>query len=95
MPFGRYRTVNILSRLLFALVKSRLKARLSVSLCVRRKRWPIVALLFVDLSDRVRTHQGVSFARPLARRRFNTRRPAFVAIRALNPCVRARLILLG
>ena len=41
------------------------------------------------------TRYGVSFARPLARRRFNTRRPAFVAIRALNPCVRARLILLG
>lgn len=40
-------------------------------------------------------HQGVSFALPLARRRFSTSRPALVAIRALNPCVRARFTLLG
>ena len=38
---------------------------------------------------------GVNRARPFARRRFKTRRPAFVAMRARNPCVRARLILLG
>lgn len=38
---------------------------------------------------------GVSFARPLARRRFITRRPALVAMRARNPCVRARFNLLG
>jgi hypothetical protein len=38
---------------------------------------------------------GVSLARPFARRRLITRRPAFVAIRARNPCVRARFILLG
>ena len=38
---------------------------------------------------------GASCARPFARRRFRTRRPAFVAIRARNPWVRARLSLLG
>jgi hypothetical protein len=38
---------------------------------------------------------GVSLARPLARRRLRTRRPALVAMRARNPCVRARFILLG
>ena len=38
---------------------------------------------------------GVSCARPLARRRFNTRRPALVAILARNPCVRARFKMLG
>ena len=38
---------------------------------------------------------GVSLARPLARRRFSTRRPALVAMRARKPWVRARLILLG
>jgi hypothetical protein len=45
--------------------------------------------------DRKRQCCGESNARPLARRRFNTRRPAFVAIRDLNPCVRARFRLLG
>lgn len=38
---------------------------------------------------------GDSRTRPLARRRFNTWRPAFVAIRARKPCVRARFRLLG
>jgi len=38
---------------------------------------------------------GASRARPFARRRFNTRRPALVAMRARKPWVRARLILLG
>jgi hypothetical protein len=38
---------------------------------------------------------GVNRARPLARRRLRTRRPALVAMRARNPWVRARLILLG
>ena len=32
----------------------------------------------------------VSFFRPLARRRFNTRRPFFVLMRTRNPCVLAR-----
>ena len=41
------------------------------------------------------TDYGVRRARPLARRRFRTRRPALVAMRARKPCVRARLILLG
>src|SRR5690606_21672078 len=39
--------------------------------------------------------QGVSCARPFARRRFRTSRPALVAMRARKPCVRARLSLLG
>jgi hypothetical protein len=38
---------------------------------------------------------GVNRTRPLARRRFKISRPAFVAMRARKPCVRARLILLG
>jgi hypothetical protein len=32
----------------------------------------------------------VSFFRPFARRRFNTRRPFFVLMRTRNPCVFAR-----
>jgi len=38
---------------------------------------------------------GVNRTRPLARRRFKTSRPAFVAMRARKPWLRARLILLG
>ena len=49
----------------------------------------------VAVRGRSRGRYGMSCARPLARRRFNTRRPAFVAIRARKPWVRARLILLG
>ena len=40
-------------------------------------------------------YQGVRRARPLARRCLMTRRPAFVAMRARKPWVRARLRLLG
>ena len=50
---------------------------------------------FARRRDGRRVCYGVSRARPLARRRFRTRRPALVAIRARKPCVRARLILLG
>lgn len=39
--------------------------------------------------------QGISFLRPFARRRARTFWPFAVAIRARNPCVRARLTLLG
>lgn len=39
--------------------------------------------------------QGVSRARPLARRALSTCRPLLVAIRARKPCVRLRLITLG
>jgi len=42
-----------------------------------------------------RAGYGVNRTRPLARRRFKMSRPAFVAMRARKPCVRARLILLG
>ena len=37
----------------------------------------------------------VSFLRPLARRRFSTRRPFFVLMRTRNPCVFARWRVLG
>ena len=40
-------------------------------------------------------YQGVSLARPRARRRLITARPALVAIRARKPWVRARFRLLG
>ena len=39
--------------------------------------------------------QGISFLRPLARRRAKTLRPFAVAMRARNPWVRARRTLLG
>ncbi len=42
-----------------------------------------------------RIFYGASCARRFARRRFRIRRPALVAMRALKPCVRARLIRLG
>lgn len=45
--------------------------------------------------NRRRKRYGVSRVRPLARRRLRMARPAFVAMRARKPCVRARLILLG
>ena len=38
---------------------------------------------------------GISFLRPLARRRASTLRPFWVAMRARNPCVRLRRSLLG
>jgi hypothetical protein len=40
-------------------------------------------------------NQGISFLRPLARRRASTLRPLAVAMRARNPCVRALRTLLG
>jgi hypothetical protein len=44
---------------------------------------------------RERGAYGMSFLRPLARRRARTLRPFFVAMRARNPCVRLRRTLLG
>ena len=44
---------------------------------------------------RQRVSVTASRLRPLARRRFSTWRPFFVAMRARKPCVRLRLILLG
>jgi hypothetical protein len=46
-------------------------------------------------NTRQRFSVTASRLRPLARRRFRTWRPFFVAMRARNPCVRLRLILLG
>jgi len=56
-----------------------------------RQRKPVTALALRGLL----AGYGVSFARPFARRRLRTRRPALVAIRARKPCVRARFNLLG
>ena len=52
-------------------------------------------LLVVAPGSRFKADYGVRRARPLARRRFRTSRPALVAIRARKPCVRARFSLLG
>lgn len=97
--FARQSTVNILSRLRSAFLNTRLKEAAPASRLLFEKRSSlfsvVVFLLFVILAIERCWHYGVSCARPFARRRFNTRRPAFVAIRALNPWVRARLILLG
>lgn len=57
--------------------------------------WFSVGLTVTVRSDLSEAAYGESCARPLARRRFKTRRPALVAIRARNPWVLARLILLG
>jgi hypothetical protein len=39
--------------------------------------------------------QALKRKRPFARRRFSTKRPFLVAMRARKPCLRLRLILLG
>jgi hypothetical protein len=52
-------------------------------------------LIVARSGDRGSYFYGESCARPFARRRFRITRPAFVAIRARKPCVRARLIRLG
>ena len=93
----RQSTVNNLSRLRVAFLNTRPKA---AALSKRFGFWNRHALLLVRLGfcfvvvTAVFCY-GVSCARPFARRRFNTRRPALVAIRARKPWVRARLILLG
>jgi hypothetical protein len=56
---------------------------------------PVVGIFSVGYVTVAYQCFGESSARPFARRRFNTWRPAFVAIRALKPCVRARFRLLG
>lgn len=43
----------------------------------------------------IKSGYGMSFLRPFARRRLRTLRPFAVAMRARNPCVRARRTLLG
>jgi len=99
VPFGLYRTVNILSRLRSAFLKTRLNDSLSASRLERLKRLSVSVPGFLCLCVASgignNADYGASLARPLARRRFNTRRPALVAMRALNPCVRARFSLLG
>lgn len=58
----------------------------------RVRRWPRGNLLWglAPVVVECPGLQGVKRARPLARRRLITARPALVAIRALNPCVRLR-----
>ena len=95
-------TVNHLSRLRVAFLKTRRNARAfnsRLALVNRYSELPanvdrLSAVVTIAL-EALPTGYGVSLARPLARRRLRIRRPAFVAIRARNPCVRARLILLG
>ena len=55
----------------------------------------VVGIFSVGYATAVYQCFGESSALPFARRRFNTWRPALVAIRALKPCVRARFRLLG
>ena len=93
---SRHNTVKRLSRLRVALSNTRPKAAAS------RSRLSFVNRLLELLVNpgllaarATLAGYGVSRARPLARRRFRIRRPALVAMRARNPWVRARLILLG
>ena len=97
--FSRHRTVNHLSLLRAAFLNTRLNAAASSNRLSLRNRYselPMAAgSLFAVVLTACETLYGVSLARPFARRRLRTRRPAFVAMRARKPCERARLILLG
>ena len=90
----RHSTVNTLSLLRLAFLKTRPYAAASSSRFSLRKRYGELLTNKGCLSA-AEIAYGVSLARPFARRRFNTRRPAFVAMRARKPWVRARLIVLG
>ena len=69
--------------------------RLAVGLCSSRLVLSD-AFVFVEYCGLIQANRyGVSCARPLARRRLSTRRPAFVAMRARNPWVLARFKLPG
>jgi hypothetical protein len=50
---------------------------------------------FLEKENKFTLYQALKRFRPLARRRFIIRRPAFVDILFRNPCVRARFIRLG
>jgi hypothetical protein len=90
-------TVNNLSRLRVAFLNTRPNAAASRSRFVLRNRWlsRLGSSTFGFVVVTLRLGYGVSCARPLARRRLITSRPAFVAMRARKPWVLARLILLG
>lgn len=103
-PIGRlrHRTVNSLSWLRLGRSKTRPYSDAARSLCSVVKRscllisapvsgWKAMKAIAAWYPERY----GVSFARPFALRRFSTRRPAFVAMRARKPWVLARLMVLG
>ena len=100
-PLSRQSTVNQRSRLRFAFSNTRPNAAaLSNRLWRRNRNNALRDLLGSNpeggcAAGGVGAAYGVSFARPLARRRLRTSRPALVAIRARKPCVRARFRLLG
>ena len=56
---------------------------------------PIEALVAIPSTCPVKGHYTTSRALPLARRRFKTRRPPFVFMRARKPCFFLRLRLCG
>ena len=100
----RQSTVNNLSRLRVAPSNTRpyaaasssrlrLGNRLLLSLSLNPDVLPVVVITAGWVVRWVR--YGVNLARPFARRRLSTSRPAFVAIRARKPWVRARFIVLG
>jgi len=97
----RNKMVKYLSRLVCAPAKTRLYANSFGSLCFLGNvcRGGFLVLSVMSAVTGVRclryTDYGVSCARPLARRRLSTSRPALVAMRARKPCVRARLMRLG
>ncbi len=102
--FLRHSTVNHLSRLRVALSNTRpndaaSSNRLSLlNRCggLRSKSEILLAGKMAAMALNAKgADYGVSFARPFARRRLRTRRPALVAMRARKPCVRARFNLLG
>lgn len=104
ISFRRQSTVNHLSRLRVAFSNTRPNAEASSNRLALLNRCRVLrsnsgvlcavvttaSAVIVNCGD-----YGVSFARPFARRRLRTSRPALVAIRARKPCVRARFNLLG
>ncbi len=95
--FSLHSTVNHLSRLRVAFSNTRPNAaafrsrqRFPNRCAVLRSKLGILPVALTTAWD-----YGVNRTRPLARRCLRIRRPALVAIRARNPCVRARFNLLG
>ena len=91
---SRLRTVNHLSRLRVAFLNTRPNAAAS-SRRLSLRNWYGELPATAEYRSAAGIAYGVSLARPLARRRASTRRPAFVAMRARKPWVRARFNVLG